>query len=301
MSWELHQRIRELSDAGEQDAALALIEASRPELAEIKSYVACLEANCHARKGDAARGLQILTEVVRGGTDNFWVYYAIAELYRNTGSLDQAIEANRIAHALQGWSESGKKGYIVTHDFFSPNIPNWSRWFAGLITQAPIRCLEIGSWQGTATLWLLDKVVAPRGGLVTTIDTFEGSSEHQPWLHTLGRRLEDFFDDNVARSGHAGLCRKLVGRSADVLLCLYDQTYDFVYVDGAHEAKFVIQDALLSWRILRPGGFLVFDDVDQRLPAPEQNTGTAINAFTTWFADELEIVECERQMLLRKR
>ncbi len=88
----------------------------------------------------------------------------------------------------------------------------------------------------------------------------------------------------------------------NVLLDLSDQSYDFVYIDGAHEAKFVIQDAILSWRILRSGGFLIFDDVDHHFPsAPEQDTGKAITAFTTWFASELEIVETNRQMLIRKR
>ena len=301
MSWELYERIRQLHDAGNVDGALGLIAASRPQLTDIHSYIACVEANCYARKGEASRAIQILEEETRAGTDNFWVYYTVAGLYRNLGSREAAVDAYRTAHALQGWTESRQKGYAFTHDFFSGNIPTWTRWFAEFIVAAPIRCLEIGSWQGTSTTWLLDKIVSKRQGIITCIDTFEGSSEHQPWLHTLGATIEDFFDRNITASGHARLCRKLVGRSQDVLLNLSDQSYDFIYVDGAHEAKFVIQDAILSWRILRSGGFLIFDDVDYHIAAaPEQDTGTAVNAFTTWFAGELEIVETNRQMLIRK-
>lgn len=301
MSWELYRRIRGLHDTGDLDGALALIAASGSELTDIRSYIACLEASCHAQKGDAGRAVRILEEQVQGRTDNFWVYYAIAEQYRNLGRRDDAVNAYRTAHAVQGWPESKAKGYVFTHDFFSANIPIWLRWFEEHIVMAPIRCLEIGSWQGTSATWLLDKIVSKRQGLITCIDTFEGSSEHQSWLGTLGASIQQFFDQNINASGHAHLCRKLVGRSQDILLDLSDQSYDFVYIDGAHEAKFVIQDAILSWRILRSGGFLIFDDVDHHIPsAPEQDTGKAINAFTTWFASELAIVETNRQMLIRK-
>lgn len=301
MSWELYKRIRELHDSRDLDGALALIAVSRPELTDIRSHVACIEANCRAMKGDAGSGIRILEEEIHAETDNFWVYYTIAALYRNIGRLDETANAYRTGHALQGWFESKEKEYTFTHDFFANNIPIWTRWFEEHIVFSPMRCLEIGSWQGTSATWLLDKIVSKRRGLITCIDTFEGSSEHQPWLSTLGATIEDFFDRNIRASGHSRLCRKLVGRSQDVLLTLSDQSYDFIYIDGAHQAKFVIQDAILSWRILRSGGFLIFDDVDYRIPsAPEQETGKAIQAFTTWFADEIEIVETNRQMLIRK-
>jgi len=301
MSWELYKRIRDMHDTGDLDGALALITASGSELTDIRSHVACVEASCYEKKGDAKLAAQILEEQIKARTENFWVYYQIGELYRNLGRRDDALNAYRTAHALQGWRESGEKGYVFTHDFFSGNIPVWLHWFAKFIVSAPIRCLEIGSWQGMSAAWLLDKIVSQRQGLLTCIDTFEGSSEHQAWLPGLGHTLQDFFDHNINASGNAHLCRKLVGRSQDVLFDLSDQSYDFVYIDGAHEAKFVIQDAILSWRILRPGGFLIFDDVDFHFPlAPEQDTRKAIDAFTTWFADELEIVEINRQVLIRK-
>lgn len=300
--WDTYKQIRELYDRNDWDGALALIASTRPDVADIRSYVSCLEANCYAHTGNAVRGAQLLQQEVDSGSDNFWVYYAIAELYRNLGKPAETLAAYHAAHALHGWPESQAKQYIFTHDFFSPNIPSWSGWFEQHIVCQPIRCLEIGSWQGTSAAWLLDKVVSKRGGLLTCIDTFEGSSEHLPWLGSLPHSIEYYFDRNVTASGHADFCRKLVGKSQDILLLLSDQSYDFIYIDGAHEAKFVIQDAVLSWRILRSGGFLIFDDLDHHFAAtPEQDTEKAITAFTTWFADELEIVDTNRQMLIRKR
>ena len=66
------------------------------------------------------------------------------------------------------------------------------------------------------------------------------------------------------------------------------------------EARYVIQDALLCWRVLRPGGYLLFDDLDFRFPDnPEQDTAKAID-HPGMVLDELSVVERGRQLLVRK-
>jgi predicted O-methyltransferase YrrM len=301
MEWEIYNRARELHDARDYDGALLLIGESRPALNRIRSHVACLEASCHDRKGNRQLALRLLEQEISEETTNFWVYYQIAGMYETFGRHEDTIKAYQKAHALQGWLESGEHGYMLSHDFFSPNIPVWSRWFSEAIIAAPIKCLEIGSWEGASSAWLLDKIVSQRGGSLTCIDTFEGSSEHQAWLHTIGMKLEEFFDHNITATGHADLCRKLIGKSQKILLSLMNESFDFIYIDGAHEAKYVIQDAILCWNVLRPGGHLLFDDVDFHFPNdPEQDTGKAIDAFLTWFSEELVVVERNRQLLIKK-
>jgi len=41
---------------------------------------------------------------------------------------------------------------------------------------------------------------------------------------------------------------------------LVGNKYDLVYVDGDHFAPSVLQDAILSWKILKKDGILLFDD-----------------------------------------
>jgi predicted O-methyltransferase YrrM len=217
-----------------------------------------------------------------------------------------SFAATRRAHALAGWTESEAHGYVVSHDYFSSNIANWQGWFRDHIRAAPIACLEIGSWQGGSSCWLLDKVVGPRGGRLTCIDLFEGSSEHAGFLAAvtaeLGGGLETLFDQNIARSGHAEAVRKLVGLSQGVLPRLHGERFDFIYIDGAHEAKFVIQDAVLCWQLLPVGGHMLFDDVPFTFPGrPAQDTARAINFFLSVFEDEIEVIANERQLLLRRR
>ncbi len=304
MVWDIYNAGRAALGDGRPADALHLLQSNRVPDSPIWSTLACLEAECFSFLGRHAEAVRLLEQTADLDPRNYWLFYNLAREYRTLGEQQKALGATRNMHACLGWDESLRNGYVFTHDYFSANIAAWTDWFARLILAAPIKCLEIGSWQGGSATWLLDKVVGPRGGSLTCIDTFEGSSEHADVLAGLGQSLEQIFDANIARTGHAGQCQKLVGASQDVLGWLRDERFDFVYVDGAHEAKYVIQDAVLCWPLVRPGGFLLFDDTHYTFAdRPEQNTETAISAFRGWFADELEVLTPleDRQMLVRRR
>lgn len=299
--WDIYREIRKLLDSGEASSALAAIAEQRGQMPGIPEHVAVLEAQALAmlgRSDDAINALQVAIDL---GVGNFWIYFNLAHMLRQAGRPDEGIIASQQAHASLGWPESARNGYRFTHDYFASNIPNWQNWFANHINAAPINCLEIGAWQGGSTCWLLDKVVAPRGGTLISIDTFEGSSEHASFLNRLGADLELIFDDNVRRTGHGRMHRKIVGRSQDVMRWLPDDRFDFIYIDGAHEAKYVIQDAALAWPLLRAGGYMLFDDVGFTFPeAPEQNTANAVDVFCRFFGNEIKVITREWQLLLQR-
>ena len=300
-AWTIYDEIRELHDGEEFKAALVKIGATREQTHEIWDFIAGLEASCFSRQGDLKEGVGILESAVAGGSENYWIYNQLAATYRVLGMKPEMLEALWRSHELRGWPESRKNKYIFTHDFFSANIESWSRWFGQHMTKAPINLAEIGSWQGGSTTWLLDKIIAPRGGMLTSIDTFEGSSEHAGYIDNLGDTLENLFDRNIEATGHSKLNRKIVGKSQQILRNLWGEHFDFIYIGGAHEAKFVLQDAILSWGLIEAGGFLLFDDVDFHFEDnPVQDTHHAIDIFTRFFQDELRIVETGRQMLVPK-
>jgi predicted O-methyltransferase YrrM len=180
-------------------------------------------------------------------------------------------------------------------------IPHWEHRFANQVTSAPIQALEIGSWQGGSATWMLDKIISRRGGRLTCIDPFEGSSEHVEIMGTLGNTLENIFDGNITRTGHGGLLRKFVGYSQDILPTLAGEKFDFIYIDGAHEAKFVIQDAVLCWGLLKLGGHLLFDDLNFSFSNhTEQNTVRATDFFLSVMMDDLEVLERQNQLFVRR-
>ena len=129
--------------------------------------------------------------------------------------------------------------------------------------------------------------------------TWERSSEHG-FLATMGLQLEELFDANISRSGHGEQVEKRKGCSQDVLPQLAGQLFDFIYIDGAHEADLVLQDALNAHPLLAPGGFLVFDDLAYSFADPKQNTIHGINTFLELAGEAYDEIDRGAQLLLRK-
>jgi hypothetical protein len=145
---------------------------------------------------------------------------------------------------------------------------------------------------------------------MTGIDTFPGD-------------LKKRFVSNLKMSGGARKVKIITGRSQDKLKDLPPGSFDIIYIDGSHVAADVLTDAVLSWPLLKKGGFLIFDDYlmstmksgPDRLPdkvaqrkkteAPflplELNPKAAIDAFMTVYRNNLEVIYSGYQVILKKR
>ena len=153
--------------------------------------------------------------------------------------------------------------------------------------------LEIGCYEGQATLWMLEHTDAD----ITVIDTFEGSREHGDESSMFER-----FEENI--KPYVERVRANIGASQQQLkvLAIAEKTYDFIYIDGSHEAKDVLEDAVLAFPLLKSGGTMIFDDYTWRgsenqyeLPA------MGIDAFLHVYADQLEVLEKNSQVIIKKK
>jgi SAM-dependent methyltransferase len=298
LSWDHFEQLKQRLAAGEAGSVIAPLQELRRDWAE--PALATVLADALIRCGRTEEALSCLEADIDAGIDNHWTHYCLGHHLAGLGRLAEAAVCFRRCHARQGWGASEERGYTFTHDLFSGHIATWQRWFETTIHTAPIHILEVGSWQGGATLWLLDHVIGPRGGDITCVDTWQGSSEHT-FIPVLGLNVEELFDANVARSGFAEHVRKLRGPSKQILPDLPAQSFDLIYIDGAHEASIVIQDAVNAHRLLKPGGFLLFDDLNFCFEQQEENTIHAINGFCQTFGPHYEEVERGAQLLLKRR
>jgi len=144
-----------------------------------------------------------------------------------------------------------------TQDWFSGNIPNFEICKKAL--GRCVSCLEIGSFEGRGTCWMLENFVASYGNMVC-VDTFEGGEEHA------GLDLSDLrktFDSNVAEVLGMAQTLEVVDKMSWKALCEFagkKKTFNFIYVDGSHQTADVLLDACLSFKLLRPNGIILFDD-----------------------------------------
>lgn len=80
-------------------------------------------------------------------------------------------------------------------------------------------------------------------------------------------------------------------------------SYHFTYIDGAHNARNVLTDAVLTFPLLIPNGIMIFDDYQWKSPAPavpQSMPMIAIDAFLTIFKKDLRVLHQGYQVAVEK-
>ncbi len=139
-----------------------------------------------------------------------------------------------------------------------------------------LSCLEIGSWEGRSSLFILESL--PNSKL-TCVDTWEGADEHKR-LNILNT-IEQNFDSNL--SEYRDRLTKYKGTSFSFFDNLESHIkFDLIYIDGSHHIDDVMIDALKSFTHLNVGGVMIFDDFFWGYyDDPISNPASAINSFVT--------------------
>jgi glycosyltransferase involved in cell wall biosynthesis/predicted O-methyltransferase YrrM/Tfp pilus assembly protein PilF len=147
-----------------------------------------------------------------------------------------------------------------SNDWFRPHEEEWNKrlvhWGQ---THNPVSILEIGSYEGRSSCWFLTHLMEHPNSRLTCVDA---------WLQSNGARTysEDMekvfttFKHNIQATGKAGRVITRRGNSSAILPTMEAESFDLIYVDGDHSAAGVRADSLEAYRLLKPGGLLLWDD-----------------------------------------
>lgn len=189
--------------------------------------------------------------------------------------------------------------YRFSFDWVSPHTEKWEQDLRHLKGKPGIRALEIGCFEGQSACWFLENILTDPTSRLVCVDPFA-----VPMTTVLLRFFEGRFDENVAASGAGDRVTKLIGPSQVVVRTLQPAQFDFVYVDGSHKVGDVLQDAVLAWTVLKPGGIAMFDDyalvddVSEGLMA--RAPGRALDAFLSILGNSATLQRRDWQLVLQK-
>jgi predicted O-methyltransferase YrrM len=160
------------------------------------------------------------------------------------------------AAGLEEWyrSESFRRVSDFFHLYPSRSVFNSngrSLLYHLIVMQRPERVLEIGTMYAGTTEVMARAVWEAGKGRVDTIDPF-GADRCPPLIAEFPRELQERITFSPASSAmhfNEGIER--------------GWTYDLVLVDGNHELEYAAFDLDCAARLLRPGGFVVMDNIEQ--------------------------------------
>lgn len=185
-------------------------------------------------------------------------------------------------------------------DWTTAHGANFEKLLSTLKDQKNLNFLEIGTWEGRTSQYLVREYL-------------QGEKSH---LHTIDNAPKDLFfevlnlyKDKITHHNQ---------NSALALAQLISQqiTFDFIYVDGSHVAPHVLSDGLMAFHLLKDEGIMLFDDYLWELPEyintvydlskvpgelhqlfkPRQ----AIDAFLEIFKGQYELLFSDYQLAIKK-
>ena len=184
--------------------------------------------------------------------------------------------------------------FTPENDWFGHMIPVWNVMLDEFKGVPGLNYLEVGCYEGRSSVWMLENVLTHKESGLTCID---------PFLENFGGEVsKQRFISNVSKAGGAGRFDLIVGYSQIKLRRLPLESFDLIYIDGDHRAIAVLEDAVLSWGLLKSGGLIIFDDYDwQHEREPPDRPLMALDFFAEVFRPESEVIHRDYQLMLRKK
>jgi len=174
----------------------------------------------------------------------------------------------------------------MSSNFFSL----WKKHLAQFAHKEGLNFLEIGTYEGRSALWLLENVLTHPTSMLTCIDPWTGN---QNIFTRFSNNIKKYIKKiNVVRDFSSNALRK------------YELVpfFDVIYIDGCHNARCVIEDMVLSFPLLKPGGLMIIDDYKWRRDLPEEERPQlAADTFLKIFKNKLKVLHEGYQMIIKKK
>ncbi len=179
------------------------------------------------------------------------------------------------------------RDFKFTRNWFKKrNQTTWSTFLAPQFPgENPIKMIQIGVFEGMDLVWCMQNICRHVDSKVVAID---------PWKATT-KLSQEFMEGAYERACHnLGLWADKIeivrDFSQDALFDVCPNYYDLVIIDGDHRAKPVFDDAVRALSALKVGGWMVFDDVRNRVTKKTDHVVHGIQMFLEDYHQDVELV-----------
>lgn len=162
----------------------------------------------------------------------------------------------------------------------------------------PINYLEIGTFYGANLLSVAHSYGLHSDSKLYCIDPWEDYNDYPEYKN----KQESIYDTFIKNIETSGIKDKIIinrGYSNEKISLFKDDFFDIIYIDGNHEPEYVLEDAVLSFRKLKIGGIMIFDDFNEW--GGKDGTIKGINGFLSGYHKKISILgDSEGQLFIKK-
>tara|TARA_Y100000389_G_scaffold12878_1_gene11528 strand:+ start:1092 stop:2705 length:1614 start_codon:yes stop_codon:yes gene_type:complete len=175
----------------------------------------------------------------------------------NKESLRELLDTELNNHEINDETENNIIFEGITHR----TTENWFPIINLEDYNKPIKYLEIGALYGANLISISNTYCKHEASRMYCIDPWEDYDDYPEYKYEQDKIYNSFLkniktfeieDKTIVKRGY----------SRDILGEFDDEMFDMIYIDGNHESEYVMEDAVLSFRKLKKGGILIFDDYE---------------------------------------
>jgi hypothetical protein len=161
----------------------------------------------------------------------------------------------------------------------------------------PIYYLEIGTFYGANLFHVAETYASHPQSTLFCVDPWADYDDYDEYKNQQSS-IYSAFMRNLQRSGVREKIRVCRGYSNEQIPRLKDDLFDIIYIDGNHNPEYVLEDAVLCFRKLKTGGYMIFDDYGWGGPDCTQK---GIDAFMSAYSSRIEVLGMKNtQVFIRK-
>lgn len=194
--------------------------------------------------------------------------------------------------------KSLSENLVFTSNWISARTKNWEEALSHLKGKPNIKGLEIGVYEGRSLAWWYENILTGENNSMFAVE---------PWREKFEPNLKRFRDHGYDQS-------KLdvaftTGQKALMSYATNEQyPFDFAYIDGGKDADTVLQNSILTWLQLKPGGIIIWDDYEWKWTEgsiiPEEIPllpKVGIDAFLSAHEGKYEELHRDWQIIIKKK
>jgi len=160
--------------------------------------------------------------------------------------------------------------------------------------------LELGFYHGKSSAYMAAALAAKGRGLITTID-LQSARAYRPSILDVAAMtaLAPYIKPIFSKVGSAWEMRKMIVERTEVgSHC--DPAFDFCFIDAFHSWESAGIDFFLADKLLKPGGWLLFDDIQWSFEAsPSWSTLSSTKAMAPDYRSAQQVGDVFRYLVMQ--